>query len=414
MLGGLAAQALLAGPAALATTTSSVGAGVPAPSAIAVHLGVDLAAMTLLVGLGYRRQRSERGMMFALFVLNVGLFAVLIAITGEAFSTSAAFGLFGMLSLIRLRSASFTTPDMAYTFLALVLGLINGLIGLPLWLAAGLSAMLVLLALVGDRPLRAKAVRDPEPDAAALPVLAPPPPPPPAEPEPPKAPKVETRNVTVVLDQVFSSPELVRQEVGSRLGEDVLAVFVDEVDYVREITKVRVTVPGPKAWKPPAEQPEADEPGVPPVPPPAVVALPADEAAYGPPAAPAFATSGYELLAEVPAYQPPPAYQVAPVEALGSPLSPVTGAWVPAEGTVDGFRPGGAPAWGVDDARSLRPAAEPAGDVAYEDPAGRPAYDLSAYEESLYRMGQDATPEEDPFPVPAPLPSQGGSRRRWS
>ena len=87
-------------------------------------------------------------------------------------------------------------------------------------------------------------------------------------------------------------------------------------------------------------------------------------------------------------------------------------AWVPAEGFADGFRADGPPAWDVDDARSLRPAAEAV--PGYDVPAGRPAYDLSAYEESLYRMGQDATPEEDPFPVPAPLPSQGGSRRRWS
>ena len=86
-----------------------------------VHLLIDLVAVGLLVGVAYRHRRADQGMAFALVVLNVGLFATLVAITGEAFSTSAGFGLFGMLSLIRLRSASFTTPDMAYTFLALVL-----------------------------------------------------------------------------------------------------------------------------------------------------------------------------------------------------------------------------------------------------------------------------------------------------
>jgi hypothetical protein len=183
----------------------------PAPTDIVTHLLVDLVAMCVLVGVAYRRHSADRGMMFALFVLNLGLFATLVAITGEAFSTSAAFGLFGMLSLIRLRSASFTTPDMAYTFLALVLGLVTALAGLPTWLTLGAAGVLVTLAVVGDRP---------RPQVVAAP----------------------TRTVDVVLDGVYSSPEVVLAEVRSRLGMPVLAAFVDEVDYVREVTKVRAEV----------------------------------------------------------------------------------------------------------------------------------------------------------------------------
>jgi hypothetical protein len=230
--------------AAVTTTSSSA----PAPGAVLVHLLVDLVAVGLLVGVAYRHRRADQGMAFALVVLNVGLFATLVAITGEAFSTSAGFGLFGMLSLIRLRSASFTTPDMAYTFLALVLGLVTGLVGLPLWLTVGACTVLVVLAVVGDRPPR-PAAPDGTQDAATGPL-----------PAVPAAPAVRTRKVDVVLDGAFGTVAAARAEVEARLDVDALDVVLDEVDYVREVTRVRVIValaPGEPAPAPELPQPVA-------------------------------------------------------------------------------------------------------------------------------------------------------------
>ena len=59
--------------------------------------------------------------------LNIGLFAAVTAIGTGDFPTGIGFGLFGLLSLVRLRSAAFTLKDVAYTFVALVLALVNGL-----------------------------------------------------------------------------------------------------------------------------------------------------------------------------------------------------------------------------------------------------------------------------------------------
>ncbi|WP_088282563.1 DUF4956 domain-containing protein [Kineosporia sp. A_224] len=237
-------------PEALAAVTTGTSSS-PSVGEVLVHLLVDLVAVGLLVGVAYRHRRADQGMAFALVVLNVGLFATLVAITGEAFSTSAGFGLFGMLSLIRLRSASFTTPDMAYTFLALVLGLVTGLVGLPLWLTLGACALLVGLAVVGDRPARTAAPAGsldvaPGPPAAA-----------------PVAPAVRTRKVDVVLDGAFGTVAAARAEVEARLDVDALDVVLDEVDYVREVTRVRVIVAVPAGDPAPAPdvQPSAAAPG---------------------------------------------------------------------------------------------------------------------------------------------------------
>ncbi|WP_088317416.1 DUF4956 domain-containing protein [Kineosporia sp. R_H_3] len=236
-------------PGALAAVTTSTPSA-PEPGAVLVHLVIDLLAVGLLVGVAYRHRRADRGMAFALVVLNVGLFATLVAITGEAFSTSAGFGLFGMLSLIRLRSASFTTPDMAYTFLALVLGLVTGLVRLPLWLTLGACALLVVLAVVGDRPGRASAAEG-SPDAVPAPL-----------PVAPAVPAVRTRKVDVVLDGAFGTVAAARAEVEARLDVDALDVVLDEVDYVREVTRVRVLVavpagePAPVQDLPPSAAPQ--------------------------------------------------------------------------------------------------------------------------------------------------------------
>jgi hypothetical protein len=43
-----------------------------------------------------------------------------------------------------------------------------------------------------------------------------------------------------VLDTVLSSPAELRAELGRRLGVEVVEVTVEEVDFVREITRVTV------------------------------------------------------------------------------------------------------------------------------------------------------------------------------
>ena len=82
--------------------------------------------------------------------LNIGLFAALSAISSGSFKAGVGFGLFGLLSLVRLRSTAFTLKDVAYTFIALVLGLVNGLQERQIWLVVVLNVLLIVVVAVTD------------------------------------------------------------------------------------------------------------------------------------------------------------------------------------------------------------------------------------------------------------------------
>ena len=96
------------------------------------RLGLDVLSMLVLVGVLYRRRAAAPEMTLVFTALNIGLFAAVSAIGSGEFPTGIGFGLFGLLSLVRLRSAAFTLKDVAYTFVALVLALVNGLPDLSL------------------------------------------------------------------------------------------------------------------------------------------------------------------------------------------------------------------------------------------------------------------------------------------
>src|SRR5690348_10045571 len=109
---------------------------------LAGRLGLDVLAMLLLVGWLYRRRLAAPEMALVFTALNIGLFAAVSSIGSGHFPTGVGFGLFGLLSLVRLRSTAFTLKDVAYTFIALVLALVNGLPGRDLLLVVLLDVVL--------------------------------------------------------------------------------------------------------------------------------------------------------------------------------------------------------------------------------------------------------------------------------
>jgi hypothetical protein len=177
-------------------------------------LGIDVLALFVLVGWLYRRRAAAPEMTMVFVTLNIGLLSALSAITAGHFPAGVGFGLFGLLSLVRLRSAAFSTKDVAYTFSALVLALVNGLPERDLELVVVLN-VLVLTAvwLVDDSKTR-----------------------------------IPTRVMRLTLDQALVRPEDVRAEVARRLGRDPIAVVVEQVDYVRETTVVAVRHEVEEGW----------------------------------------------------------------------------------------------------------------------------------------------------------------------
>ncbi|MGA8988487.1 DUF4956 domain-containing protein [Aeromicrobium sp.] len=182
-------------------------------ASLLARLGIDILAMLLLVGWLYRRRHSAPAMPLVFAVLNIGLFAALSAISSGSFKAGIGFGLFGLLSLVRLRSTAFTLKDVAYTFIALVLGLINGLQQRQMWLVVALNILLVVAVAVTD-------------DSRSRPA---------------------TRVMRVTLDHLVLDPELALAELTAQLAVPVVTVVIEEIDMVRETTRVSARYEVPEA-----------------------------------------------------------------------------------------------------------------------------------------------------------------------
>ncbi|MEV0287623.1 MULTISPECIES: DUF4956 domain-containing protein [unclassified Kribbella] len=121
-------------------------------SGLAVAIPVDLLAIGLLAYGTYFRRYHRRDLLLAYVALNVGILAVTAMLAGSGAGMGLGLGLFGILSIIRLRSDSITQEEVAYYFISLAMGLINGLHPGPFWLAPALSFLLVGLMYVVDHP----------------------------------------------------------------------------------------------------------------------------------------------------------------------------------------------------------------------------------------------------------------------
>ena len=170
------------------------------------RVGLDVVTMLLLVGWLYRRRVAAPEMALVFTALNVGLLAAVLTIGSGDFPTGIGFGLFGLLSLVRLRSAAFTLKDVAYTFVALVLALVNGLPERNLLLVISLDVVLLgAVWLVDDSRSSAP-----------------------------------TQVMRMVLDRALTEPAEVGAEVARRLGAAPVSVAVEDVDFVRDVTRVIV------------------------------------------------------------------------------------------------------------------------------------------------------------------------------
>jgi uncharacterized protein DUF4956 len=117
-----------------------------------IALPADLLAVTLLAYGIYFRRYHRRDLLLAYVALNIGVLAVTAMLAGSGAGAGLGLGLFGILSIIRLRSDSITQEEVAYYFVALAMGLVNGLHPGPVWLAPVLSLLLVAVMYAVDHP----------------------------------------------------------------------------------------------------------------------------------------------------------------------------------------------------------------------------------------------------------------------
>jgi hypothetical protein len=121
---------------------------------------VDLVAVLVLAMAVYYPRHRRADLVTAFIAVNVGVLAVTIVLSGSAATIGLGLGLFGVLSIIRLRSDELGQHEIAYYFAALAIGLIGGLGTGDVALSITLMAALVgVLALADSRLLHGTGLR---------------------------------------------------------------------------------------------------------------------------------------------------------------------------------------------------------------------------------------------------------------
>ena len=115
-------------------------------------IAVDLVAVGILTFAIYFPRHHRRDLVVAFLGVNVGVLAVSLVLGSSTIGAGLGLGLFGVLSIIRLRSDEIAQHEVAYYFSALALGLITGLSGSIDPLHVSLMALILLVLVVGDHP----------------------------------------------------------------------------------------------------------------------------------------------------------------------------------------------------------------------------------------------------------------------
>lgn len=169
--------------------------------AVLHSLVVDVVTMAVITfGIYYRRHRRS-DLVLAYMALNIGLFTVGVLVVNQAaVGVGFGFGLFAILSIVRLRSDQVAHQEVAYYVISLVVGLLNGMSFQDRWLVNLLNVAVAVLMLLLD-------------NGVVLP---------------------NSQRMLVTLDTVHATEDDLRADLECRMNCKVLVVIVQQVDYVRE------------------------------------------------------------------------------------------------------------------------------------------------------------------------------------
>ena len=168
-----------------------------------ILIAIDLVAMAALVfGLYFPRHRRA-DLVAAFLGVNVGVLAVTIILANSTVSAGLGLGLFGVLSIIRLRSDQISQTEIAYYFASLALGLLTGMSSAVTPLLGGLIALILVALAFGDS-------------------------------------KLVFGRYTSQLDRAIADPAELKTALEQRLGASVASVSVVKLDLVNDLTLVDV------------------------------------------------------------------------------------------------------------------------------------------------------------------------------
>jgi len=170
------------------------------------HIAIDLIAVTTLAFAVYFPRYRRRDLLVSYLAVNIGVLAVVTALTSADVGVGAGFGLFGILSIVRVRSDELAQPEVAYYFSALALGLLGGVDLDPDWPAPVLSALIVAALYLGDHPR----------------LLA------------------RNRHQVITLDHAECNEGLLREHLDAILGAEIQHIHLRRLDLVNDSTTVDV------------------------------------------------------------------------------------------------------------------------------------------------------------------------------
>lgn len=169
-------------------------------------IAADIVAITLLAfGIYFRRHR-RRDLVVAFLGVNIGVLAVSVVLVNASVALGLGLGLFGVLSIIRLRSSEISQREVAYYFASLALGLIAGLSSTLSPIALALMALIVVTMYVADHPRMLR----------------------------------RSRQITMNLDRAIADEAELRAHLETLLGGRVTQVTVQHLDLVNDTTQVDV------------------------------------------------------------------------------------------------------------------------------------------------------------------------------
>lgn len=174
-----------------------------------LNLGINLVAIIIMAYGIYFRRHGRRDLLMVYVSFNIGLFIMLSVITLNEATMAVGFGLFAILSLIRLRSEPFSNIELGYFFFAMAFAIVNamqidGEIYDPdqQWFVLLLNALALVVLFIVDHPSLQRG----------------------------------TAHTQLVLDRVFTDDSALEEHLEQRLGAHIIEYSISQVDYVREIT----------------------------------------------------------------------------------------------------------------------------------------------------------------------------------
>lgn len=173
---------------------------------ILMMIAVDLVAIATLVFAIYFPRHNRADLVVAFIGVNIGVLGVTMMLSSVSVAEGVGIGLFGVLSIIRLRSSEISQRDIAYFFGALAIGLICGLTTtLNPYAFIAIAVLIAGIAMTDSKILFGNYF-----------------------------------NEDIILDRAITNQEEIEAELAQMLDAEILGASTTKVDLVNDTTWVQV------------------------------------------------------------------------------------------------------------------------------------------------------------------------------